>query len=278
MENESRVLESLMETLPIFKQLSAKETYIALFSREQVLGVWNADSFQVDFVREGEMLTEANPKHELVMSVMNQGVAAEEEEPEEVFGIPTAGKFVPVFEDGQVVGLVASLISRKESVKMESLSESLDNNLVESLGSIEEISQGAGTLSQELKIIHSTSEMMKEKADKASKLVSAIQGNASRSNILALNASIEAARAGEAGRGFSVVANEMGKLAQVSGSSAKEIDTSLADIFEAVSKVTDEVTKATEVANTQAAETEKIISTFENIVAWASELTEYIKK
>ena len=93
-----------------------------------------------------------------------------------------------------------------------------------------------------------------------------------------MNASIEAARAGEAGRGFAVVANEMGKLAQVSGSSAKEIDTSLTDIFEAVKRVTDEVTQATEVATAQATETDKIIATLEDIVSWASELTEFVRK
>ena len=38
-----------------------------------------------------------------------------------------------------------------------------------------------------------------------------------KQNILALNASIEAARAGEAGRGFTVVANEFGKMAHESG-------------------------------------------------------------
>ncbi len=38
-----------------------------------------------------------------------------------------------------------------------------------------------------------------------------------KQNILALNASIEAARAGEAGRGFTVVAHEFGKMAHESG-------------------------------------------------------------
>ena len=49
-----------------------------------------------------------------------------------------------------------------------------------------------------------------------SEVVSKIRANASKSKILALNASIEAARSGEAGKGFTVVAKEMGDMATAS--------------------------------------------------------------
>lgn len=70
---------------------------------------------------------------------------------------------------------------------------------------------------------------VKEKIEKSSAveeihvLTENILGITEQTNLLALNASIEAARAGEMGRGFSVVANEIGKLAADSAKEAEKI-------------------------------------------------------
>ncbi|MCR5468275.1 MAG: hypothetical protein K6F37_04875 [Lachnospiraceae bacterium] len=81
--------------------------------------------------------------------------------------------------------------------------------------------------------------LVKESADKIDEIVEMIDSIASQTNLLSLNASIEAARAGDAGRGFSVVADEIGKLANNSGEAAKEIANIIAEITSEIDKLSD---------------------------------------
>lgn len=68
-------------------------------------------------------------------------------------------------------------------------------------------------------------------------LVDSIKVITEQTNLLALNASIEAARAGEMGRGFGVVAHEIGNLAKQSATAVKEIQQVIEKVLQATKEM-----------------------------------------
>lgn len=75
-----------------------------------------------------------------------------------------------------------------------------------------------------------------EKSGQIGMIIQTIDSIASQTNILALNASVEAARAGQAGKGFSVVADEVRSLAQKSAEAAKNTGDLLSGTTEAIGR------------------------------------------
>lgn len=104
-----------------------------------------------------------------------------------------------------------------ERVKQNSLSADQANNLANEAKDI--ASQGGDMMSSVVSSMADISAGSQEIAE----IITLIESVAFQTNILALNAAIEAAHAGSHGRGFSVVAREVGILAHQSGDSALNI-------------------------------------------------------
>ena len=88
--------------------------------------------------------------------------------------------------------------------------------------------------------LHNSTEAEKN-ASETQSIISVIQNIAFQTNILALNAAVEAARAGRQGAGFSVVADEVRRLAEESSRSAKLIEDKLKTIQDSASGMTSDI-------------------------------------
>ncbi len=105
-----------------------------------------------------------------------------------------------------------------------------------------------------------------ETSQKIENIIAEIEDIASQTNLLSLNAAIEAARAGEAGRGFSVVAEQIRKLAEQSAQSA-------VDTRQLIEGSMQEVTEGNKAAERAAASMEEVVKGVKMIAESSKELS-----
>ena len=110
-----------------------------------------------------------------------------------------------------------------------------------------------------------------EKVNESLEIISLIQGIATQTNLLSLNASIEAARAGEAGKGFAVVADEVGKLAVSCNETSEHISQSLNEMRQAIEHILSRIEGMDKAVVSQSANMEKINSMTQELNALCDE-------
>jgi len=110
-------------------------------------------------------------------------------------------------------------------------SEEVSASMEEMTGAINQNAENSKTAEQMALKIDSSMDVITQSVtetsqsmEKIAEIISIINEIAKKTDLLAINASIEAARAGEFGKGFSVVANEIRKLAENSSNAAKDIE------------------------------------------------------
>lgn len=113
---------------------------------------------------------------------------------------------------------------------MSSLSKESIHKITDGVSIVNQLTENTSLLNESSVSMSQSMKTLQSKMEEISQITEVINSITSQINLLSLNASIESARAGEAGRGFSVVAKEIGNLASQTSSSVNGIATIISDL------------------------------------------------
>ncbi|MCR5754159.1 MAG: hypothetical protein K6G30_04995 [Acetatifactor sp.] len=140
--------------------------------------------------------------------------------------------------------------SETEAENMRAASDETSKNIEEGVSLIKELRVQAEETAKINLVTKEATMKLETRIHEVEEIIGTILNISGQTNLLALNASIEAARAGEAGRGFSVVADEIRKLSEETKGSTEKIT-------EIIQKLTEDIGTANENMTLTAQKVEK---------------------
>ena len=273
MSNE--YLTQIVEFLPIIRQLFDQDVYLTVLDRDGIIQGFTVPDGVSPKLSVGQAFQDPTSAFD---EVIRTGKRKHNCLPEEVMGEAFEGELVPVRHGGEVVGCVVCTYSVDIKKQMSEIANQFQESVKEISGSIQTVISRIGNLSNMLTEMDRMANVVEDDVNGAVEVVNKVSSNASRSNILALNASIEAARSGEYGRGFAVVANEMGLLAKDSGGSANAIKETLNSITDHLVAIISSIKDANNMAKANKENISQIQKILDQTLVLAGKLEEDINK
>lgn len=265
-----RIFESLIDVVPVIKELFKEDTAIVIEDKEKVLFVSPGDRIkppnkQGDAVEDNMARDKAKLSKKTTLTVLTK----------EIHGVDLKILHIPILDSNNNYIGVFCLIRNTEKENLALItSKTLQSSIEETNENIGEIENGSLKLSDHLNLIIDKIEHTSNNIKESSGVVDLIKNISSQINMLGLNASIEAARAGDQGRGFSVVAKEMRKLSLVSSDSSKRIFNYLEEMKDSIEIIQNSIKLLGDIASNQVARVEEVSAALDEIASNSKKLIE----
>lgn len=255
--------------MPVIEQLFDEDVSMGITDTEKYVATRYCKKIELT-AKEGDKI----PAGGAIAEVIRTGNSAIKLVPESVYGMEVKSYAIPIKEDNKIVGVFAIAKSLEKQKAVATITKNLTESLSQISVGINEVSKGVQDLAGMNEKLLGETKVANEKAQNTDEIVTFIQSISSQTNLLGLNASIEAARAGDAGKGFSVVAQEIRKLSNSSNESIKKIDLVIKNISSSISSINNNITKSNDVSQNQSATLEEIAASVTELNSTAKKLQE----
>ncbi|WP_010305870.1 methyl-accepting chemotaxis protein [Kurthia senegalensis] len=217
-------LENLKQWLPMIAETYEPGTLLALTSLTHT--IWTYED--AEFAGKQTEISEAHrpiKADDILHKVIRTKQKVAFEVPEEKYGRAFSYMALPIFDEQRtLIGSLSVCRSLNTQHQLLHASETVVNSTTSIAAASEEVQASSTEFEAHMAGLSKAQDEMLEYTENTAKMLQMINNIAKSTRILGLNAGIEAARSGEAGKGFSVVASEITKLANQSADSVKEIN------------------------------------------------------
>lgn len=268
-----KIFESLIDVVPIIKELFKEDTSIVIEDNKEILFVSEGETIKPpskigDKVERNPVRDKVNQDKKTVHMVLTK----------ENHGVDLKLISIPIKDmNNNVKGILCLTRNTEKESSVRNISKELMTSLVETNNAIKEIEDNAEKLSDNVNQILDKVEKTETNINESSRVLDLIKSISRQVNMLGLNASIEAAKAGDNGRGFSVVATEMRKLSKLSTESSKQISDYLEEMKNSIESITKSVGNLGDIATSQSDNIEEVSTTIEEITLNSQRLVEGVK-
>jgi len=269
-ETKDEILNALAYTAQFFNTLFPLDCMAAVTDGKEFIAYYPGQKIDVR-VAKGMPI----PAADSTLVAFQTGQVLIDEVPHQAYGFPFKAVIVPVRDNTQnVIGTLNVGIDLSAQNELLDIAHQLAASIQETSASSEELAASAAALSEAQVELTNVMGRAEENLKKTDEILALIRGVASETNLLGLNAAIEAARAGDHGRGFGVVAEEIRKLADNTSASTKEIEGILKELRELFKAVADHTRQTEQIGADQAAASEEISATMQDVTLVVEKLTQ----
>ena len=269
-QTQHEMIGAFVKVAPLLKSLTNDDITIGIYDTEKLIINIPGRTFSLN-VKPGDPLVEGD----IVTDAIRNNKAISAVVPKELFGFPLAARAIPLHDEfGRVIGGVGMGTSLEKANMLFEMAESFSAIVEQTTASIEDINQSIARLTDRVSDVTGQMSEVSSSAQQIGKISTVVKEISDQSSMLGLNASIEAARAGEVGRGFSVVADEIRKLATSSKENVDQINGITKNIQEFLQRLNHAFADIHTLTDTQSRTIQEFSATIHEISIKAEELAQ----